>query len=40
MEKLKRKCIIEYPKKIYCKYNTSNNKILVSNGRSLVIKLI
>ena len=31
-------CIIEYPKKIYCKYNNLNNKILVSNGRSLVIK--
>ena len=31
------KCIIEYPKKIYCKYNTSNNKTLVSNGNSLVI---
>ncbi len=32
------KCIIEYPKKIYCKYNTSNNKTLVSNGNSLVIR--
>ena len=31
-------CIIEYPKKIYCKYNKLNNKILVSNGTSLVIK--
>jgi outer membrane lipoprotein-sorting protein len=31
------KCIVEYPKKIYCKYNTSNNKTLVSNGKSLVI---
>tara|TARA_B100000902_G_scaffold361344_1_gene378700 strand:- start:1193 stop:1768 length:576 start_codon:yes stop_codon:yes gene_type:complete len=31
------KCIIEYPKKIYCKYNSSNNKTLVSNGNSLVI---
>ena len=31
-------CIIEYPKKIFCKYNKSNNKILVSNGKSLVIK--
>jgi len=31
------KCIIEYPKKIYCKYNTSNNKTLISNGNSLVI---
>ena len=31
-------CIIEYQKKIFCKYNESNKKILVSNGRSLVIK--
>ena len=30
-------CTIEYPKKIYCAYN-KNNKILVSNGKSLVIK--
>ena len=33
-------CIIEYPKKIYCKYDLGNQKILVSNGRSLVIKTI
>ena len=33
-------CIIEYPKKIFCEYNKSNNKILVSNGKSLVIKTI
>ena len=31
-------CTIEYPKKIFCKYNLKNNKVLVSNGRSLVIK--
>ena len=31
-------CTIEYPKKISCKYMKSNNKILVSNGKSLVIK--
>ena len=31
-------CTIEYPKKIFCKYDLNNNKILVSNGRSLVIK--
>ena len=31
-------CIIEYPKKIFCKYKSLNNKILVSNGKSLVIK--
>ena len=30
-------CTIEYPKKIYCNYE-KNNKILVSNGKSLVIK--
>ena len=33
-------CTIEYPKKIYCKYDQGNNKILVSNGNSLVIKTI
>ena len=33
-------CSIKYPKKIYCKYNQSNKKILVSNGKSLVIKTI
>ena len=31
-------CTIEYPKKIFCKYNDINEKILVSNGKSLVIK--
>ena len=31
-------CTIEYPKKIFCNYDLSNKKILVSNGRSLVIK--
>ena len=31
-------CIIEYPKKIFCKYNELNNKFLVSNGKSLLIK--
>ena len=30
-------CIIQYPKKIYCKY-LNKDKILVSNGKSLVIK--
>jgi len=30
-------CTIKYPKKIYCKYS-KDNKILVSNGKSLVIK--
>ena len=33
-------CIVEYPKKIFCEYEKSNNKILVSNGKSLVIKTI
>ena len=31
-------CIVEYPKKIFCKYDNLTNKILVSNGKSLVIK--
>ena len=30
-------CTVKYPKKIYCKYNLSNKKILVSNGKSLVM---
>ena len=33
-------CTIKYPKKIYCKYNLGNQKILVSNGKSLVIKTL
>tara|TARA_Y100000389_G_scaffold146694_1_gene145445 strand:+ start:304 stop:852 length:549 start_codon:yes stop_codon:yes gene_type:complete len=32
------KCTLSYPKKIFCKYNLSNQKILVSNGKSIVIK--
>ena len=32
-------CIIEYPKKMYCSYD-KNNKVLVSNGKSLVIKTL
>ena len=32
-------CTIQYPKKIFCRYQ-KNNKILVSNGKSLVIKTI
>ena len=31
-------CTIEYPKKIFCLYNNYNKKIIVSNGKSLVIK--
>ena len=33
-------CTIQYPKKIFCKYNLGNKKILVSNGESLVIKTL
>ena len=32
------RCIIKYPKKIYCEYDNINKKIIVSNGKSLVIK--
>ena len=32
------KCIIEYPKKIFCEYSNPNKKNLVSNGSSLVIE--
>ena len=31
-------CIIQYPKKINCKYNNLKKKLIVSNGNSLVIK--
>ena len=31
-------CIIQYPKKIYCNYDNFKKKIIVSNGKSLVIK--
>ncbi len=31
-------CVIEYPKKIFCRYDTPNKKILISNGKSFVIK--
>ncbi len=31
-------CTIEYPKKIFCSYKLENKKILVSNGKSVVIK--
>ncbi len=31
-------CALSFPKKIFCKYNLKNNKILVSNGKSIVIK--
>ena len=34
------KCIIKYPKKMWCEYDSSNKKIIVSNGKSLVIKTV
>ena len=33
-------CTIKYPKKIFCEYILNNKKILVSNGKSLVIKTL
>jgi len=33
-------CTIEYPKKIFCKYDLENKKVLVSNGKSIVIKTL
>ena len=30
-------CIIHYPKKIFCEYNDFHKKVLVSNGKSLLI---
>ena len=36
----KGECIIAYPKKIFCKYIDFYNKILVSNGKSLVINSV
>ena len=32
------KCVIQYPKKINCKYDNLKKKLIVSNGKSLVIK--
>ena len=31
-------CILSYPKKIFCKYNLANRKMLISDGRSIAIK--
>jgi len=31
-------CTIQYPKKIFCEYDNLKKKIIVSNGKSLVIK--
>ena len=33
-------CVIKYPKKINCKYDQGNRKVLVSNGKSLVVKTL
>ena len=33
-------CVIEYPKKIFCEYSGNKKKIIVSNGKSLVIKTV
>ena len=30
-------CTVKYPKKIYCIYNNKKKKIMVSNGKTLVI---
>ena len=31
-------CTIQYPKRIFCKYKLKNQKVLVSDGKFLVIK--
>ena len=31
-------CSLKYKKKIYCKYNLANNKIMVADGKNMVIK--
>ena len=31
-------CIVQYPKKIFCEYTGTKDKILVSDGKNLVIK--
>jgi len=36
----KGKCTIQYPKKIFCKYNSANQKTLVSDGKLLAIKTL
>jgi len=33
-------CTIQYPKKIFCIYDTNNKKILISDGKRLVIKTL
>ena len=37
-KKEKGNCIVQYPKKIYCYYDNVMKKIIVSNGKSLVVK--
>ncbi len=34
----KGKCVIKYPKKIFCEYNLANKKTLTSNGKSIVVQ--
>ena len=31
-------CSLKYQKKIFCKYNLANNKIIVADGKNMVIK--
>ena len=31
-------CSLKYQKKIFCKYNSENNKIMVADGKNIVIK--
>ena len=31
-------CFLKYQKKIFCKYNLANNKIMVADGKNMVIK--
>ncbi len=31
-------CTIRYPKQIFCKYNLGNQKVIVSDGKSLIVK--
>ena len=38
MEKMKREMYYSISKKNFCEYEKRNNKILVSNGKNLVIK--
>tara|TARA_Y100000590_G_scaffold82585_1_gene92026 strand:- start:3071 stop:3628 length:558 start_codon:yes stop_codon:yes gene_type:complete len=33
-------CIVEYPKKIFCSYELKMKKIIVSDGKSLIVKNI